>query len=244
MLSSEIADLAGVTVRTLRHYHHVGVLPEPPRSSAGYRHYDTSHLIQLLRIKRLTALGIPLADLETVLEGPSAAKDLLEELDLQAAAEIDRLNARRARIAELRRSGAPADLAPELVAWRSAPEALLSAEMSQLEHEQLVLLGHLLGDSGHETFSAGFAALNTQAITPLTARFAALDGDTPVAEIEALIHETISVLRPVNMTFADLPPLDDQVIALMDELTEQRLHPVQRRVLRQIQQELEELEGS
>ncbi|MBE1514516.1 helix-turn-helix domain-containing protein [Nesterenkonia halotolerans] len=242
MLSSEIADLAGVTVRTLRHYHHIGVLPEPSRSSAGYRRYDISHLIQLLRIRRLTALGVPLSELSRVLEAPFAAEDLLEELDLQAAAEVDRPNARRARIAELRRSGAPADLAPELAAWRSAPEALLSAEMSRVEHEQLVLLGHLLGDGGHETFSAGFAALNTQLIAPLTARFAALDGDTPAAEIEGLIHELISVLRPVDMKFADLPPLDDQVIALMDELTEQRLHPVQKQVLRQIQREMEELE--
>ncbi|WP_218220652.1 MerR family transcriptional regulator [Nesterenkonia sp. Act20] len=244
MLSSEIADLAGVTVRTLRHYHHIGVLPEPPRSSAGYRHYDISHLVQLLRIKRLTALGFPLADLETALDVPSAAENLLEELDLQAAAEIERLNARRARIAELRSSGSPADLSPELAAWRSAPEALLSEEISQLEHEQLVLLGHLLGDGGHETFSAGFAALNTQLITPLTARFAALDTDTPDTEIEALTQEMISVLRPVNKRFADLPPLDDQVIALMDELAEQRLHPVQRRVLRQIQQVMEQLEDS
>lgn len=112
MLSSEIADLAGVTVRTVRHYHQMGLLPEPPRSSAGYRRYDISHLVQLLRIKRLTTLGVPLAELPTVLDGPSAAEDLLEELDLQAAAEIDRLEARRARIAELRRSGAPLDLPP------------------------------------------------------------------------------------------------------------------------------------
>ncbi|MEV4016841.1 MerR family DNA-binding transcriptional regulator [Nonomuraea angiospora] len=37
MLSSELAELAGVTVRTLRHYHQIGLLPEPRRASGGYR---------------------------------------------------------------------------------------------------------------------------------------------------------------------------------------------------------------
>lgn len=242
MLSSEIADLAGVTVRTVRHYHQVGLLPEPPRSSAGYRHYDISHLVQLLRIKRLTALGVPLSELSSVLDVPSAAENLLEELDLQAAAEIDRLNARRARIAALRRSGSPPDLAPELAAWRSTPEASLPEELSRLEHEQLVLLGHLLGDRDHEVFTEGFAALNARMIAPLTARFAALDADTPDVEVDSLIHEMISVLRPVQARFADLPRLDDQVAELMDELTERRLRPVQRRVLRRIQEQIETLD--
>lgn len=239
MLSSEIADLAGVTVRTVRHYHQMGLLPEPPRSSAGYRRYDISHLVQLLRIKRLTTLGVPLAELPTVLDGPSAAEDLLEELDLEAAAEIDRLEARRARIAELRRSGAPLDLPPELADWRSAPDASVSEEISRYEHEQLVLLGHLLDDGGHQMFTEGFAALNARMIAPLTARFSALDAETPEAEVDSLIQEMALVLRPVQERFAELPPLDDQVTALMEELNLRRLHPVQRRVLTQIQQELE-----
>ncbi|PRZ14914.1 MerR family transcriptional regulator [Nesterenkonia sandarakina] len=239
MLSSEIAALAGVTVRTVRHYHQVGLLPEPPRSSTGYRHYDISHLVQLLRIKRLTALGVPLSELSAVLDVPSAAEGLLEELDLQAAAEIDRLNARRARIAALRRSGSPPDLAPELAAWRSSPDVSLSEDMSRLEHEQLVLLGHLLGDRGHEVFTEGFAALNAGMIAPLTARFSALDAETPDAEVDALILEMVSALRPVQAKLVDLPPLDDQVAALMDELTQRRLLPVQRRVLREIQEQIE-----
>ncbi|GAA1148656.1 MerR family transcriptional regulator [Nesterenkonia lutea] len=244
MFSSEIAALAGVTVRTVRHYHQVGVLPEPPRSSAGYRRYDISHLVQLLRIKRLTALGVPLSDLPTILDTTSATEDLLQELDLQATAEIDRLNARRARIAELRSSGSPLDLAPELAAWRSAPEALGSDEMSRYEHEQLILLGHLLGDGDHEVFTVGFAALNIPMIAPLTARFAALGAQTADAEVDSLITEMVTVLRPVQESLAGLPPLDDQVTALMDELNEQRLHPVQRRVLREVQEQMEPLEES
>lgn len=42
MRSGELAELAGVSVRTLRHYHRIGLLPEPPRTSAGYRTYASS----------------------------------------------------------------------------------------------------------------------------------------------------------------------------------------------------------
>lgn len=244
MLSSEIADLAGVTVRTLRHYHQIGLLPEPARSSTGYRRYDISHLVQLLRIKRLTTLGIPLSDLSGALDAPSAAEDLLEELDLQAAAEIDRLNARRERIAELRRSGAPLDLAPELAEWRSAPGLSLPEDISRYEHEQLILLGHLLGDGDHQVFTEGFAALNARMIAPHSARFSTLDAETPETEVNSLINEIVKVLRPVQERFATLPPLNDQLTDLMDELSERRLRPVQRRVLRQIEQALERLEES
>lgn len=123
MLSSELAELAGVTVRTLRHYHQIGLLPEPPRSIGGYRRYDVSDLVRLLRITRSTALGVPLSALPAVLDDPAAVEELLDELDRQAAAEIERLNARRADIAALRSSGSPPDLPPELSVLRSAPEA-------------------------------------------------------------------------------------------------------------------------
>ena len=52
MKSSEIAKLAGVSVRTLRHYHAIDLLPEPPRGENGYRDYGAGDLVRLLRIKR------------------------------------------------------------------------------------------------------------------------------------------------------------------------------------------------
>ena len=51
MRSGEIARLAGVTVRTLRHYRSIGLLPEPNRSDNGYCEYTLDDLLRLLRIK-------------------------------------------------------------------------------------------------------------------------------------------------------------------------------------------------
>ena len=45
MRSGELAALAGVTVRTLRHYHQIGLLPEPERGGNGYRDYDVHDLL-------------------------------------------------------------------------------------------------------------------------------------------------------------------------------------------------------
>jgi len=41
MRIGELATLVGVSTRTVRHYHHVRVLPEPTRSANGYREYGS-----------------------------------------------------------------------------------------------------------------------------------------------------------------------------------------------------------
>lgn len=63
MRSNEVAKAADVSVRTLRHYHDLGLLPEPPRSANGYRDYSALDVARVLRIKRLSSLGFSLADI-------------------------------------------------------------------------------------------------------------------------------------------------------------------------------------
>ena len=243
MLSGELAELACVTVRTLRHYHQIGLLPEPPRTAGGYRHYDVGHLVRLLRITRMTALGVPLSVLPSVLDDPTAAEELLDELDRRAAADIERLTTRRADIAALRHSGAPPDLPPELSAWRSDPAAGLPADMARYEHEQLVLIGHLLGRRDPASLAAllGDADEELAASAPLTARFYALDDDTPEDEVATLISELVAHLRPMVARMAGLPEVDAQTAALMDQLSEQTLRPAQHSVLRRVQWRLARL---
>ncbi|BBG04008.1 MULTISPECIES: MerR family transcriptional regulator [Pseudonocardia] len=235
MRSSELAELAGVTVRTLRHYHQIGLLAEPPRSSGGYRHYDVGHLVRLLRIGRLTALGIPLSQVPAVLDDPATAERLLDELDREAAAEIDRLRARRDSIAVLRRTGSPPDLSPELAALRSAPE--LPSGLARHEHEQLLLLGHLLDDAGHADLIA-LLSTGAAAAAPLTARFYALDSDTPEDDLATLVDDLVAQLDVVVGQLSGLPGLDRRASALLDELSGHNLRPVQHRVLRQVEQRL------
>ena len=52
---SQLAAYAGVTVRAVRHYHQIGLLPEPERDASGYRRYGASAVVTLIKIRALAA---------------------------------------------------------------------------------------------------------------------------------------------------------------------------------------------
>lgn len=115
MRSNDVAKLAGVTVRTLRHYHQLGLLSEPPRQANGYRDYSPADVARVLRIKRLAGLGFPLSRIGDVLdemdaEGNATSASALDELDRELALEIERLQEQRRTIAELRAEHLDPDL--------------------------------------------------------------------------------------------------------------------------------------
>ena len=78
----ELAAAAGTTPRAVRHYHAVGLLPEPERRPNGYRAYDAAAVLRLLRIRRLRALGLTLPEVRDALGDPSEQelRDVLAEL--------------------------------------------------------------------------------------------------------------------------------------------------------------------
>jgi hypothetical protein len=116
--------------------------------------------------------------------------------------------------------------------------------MARYEHEQLVLVGHLLGRRAPASLAAllGESDEALVASLPLAARFYALDEGTPDDEIARLTGELVTHLRPVLARLAGLPPLDARAAALMDELSEQTLRPAQRDVLRRVQRRLARLD--
>jgi DNA-binding transcriptional MerR regulator len=66
MRIGELAEAAGVTTRTVRHHHRIGVLPEPPRQADGYRFYGVRDALRLARVRRLVELGLTLDEAEVV----------------------------------------------------------------------------------------------------------------------------------------------------------------------------------
>ncbi|HEX5493598.1 MAG TPA: MerR family transcriptional regulator [Mycobacteriales bacterium] len=79
----QVADLAGVTIRALRHYDEIGLLPPSGRSEAGYRHYASGDLERLSRILFYRELGFTLEQIATILDDPDA--DANEHLRRQLA---------------------------------------------------------------------------------------------------------------------------------------------------------------
>lgn len=105
----ELAELAGTTVNTVRHYHHLGLLAEPERLSNGYKQYGVTHLLTLLRIRRLVDLGVPLAQVGEMLDGGAVTDEALREIDDELQEGIARLTEARERIATIRRERAAPD---------------------------------------------------------------------------------------------------------------------------------------
>ncbi len=65
---TELADLAGVTPRTVRYYLAQGLLPAVGQSGPGSK-YDAGHLARLRLIRRLQAEHLPLAEIRRRLDG-------------------------------------------------------------------------------------------------------------------------------------------------------------------------------
>ena len=67
MRIGELAKLTGCQSETVRFYEQKGLLPPPLRSQANYRMYDASHAERLHFIRRCRALGMSLAEVESLL---------------------------------------------------------------------------------------------------------------------------------------------------------------------------------
>jgi DNA-binding transcriptional MerR regulator len=99
---SQLATHAGVTVRAVRHYHQIGLLPEPERDRSGYRTYDAAAVVRLIRIRTLADAGVPLARVQELLDaGPEEFTRAVHDIDKELRAEVRRLQGNRRRIARL-----------------------------------------------------------------------------------------------------------------------------------------------
>ena len=169
----QLASYAGVTVRAVRHYHQIGLLPEPERDASGYRTYDAAAVVRLIRIRTLAEAGVPLARVRQLLDAaPDTFAAATGQIDRQLRAQIRALQEHRRRIAplgtgdslalpkevvdyldRLRATGASeAIIGPERDAWilmaARYPEgipALMAEKVAQLADPDVVRLYQLIG---------------------------------------------------------------------------------------------------
>jgi DNA-binding transcriptional MerR regulator len=154
MRIGELAALAGVSTRTVRHYHHLGLLPEPVRLPNGYREYRLRDAVLLARVRRLAELGLSLDEIRDVL-GDDQGKDLREvlvELDADLARQQEEIGVRRARLAGLL---AEPDLSGDAAASPELAAVLrdLSAggsRFAEMDRQMLTLMGTVAGADERE----------------------------------------------------------------------------------------------
>lgn len=69
-LVKELAQMSGVSVRALHHYHDIGILVPKARTNAGYRVYDDEDLLRLQQIVVGRELGLALEEIRRSLDDP------------------------------------------------------------------------------------------------------------------------------------------------------------------------------
>ena len=130
----QLATYAGVTIRAVRHYHQIGLLPEPDRDFSGYRSYGAADVVRLIKIRTLAEAGVPLARVHELLEADQetfARETAAIDLDLRK--QIRTLQEHRRRIAQLA-SGETLAVPDEVAAYLEqvralgAPDMLVEAE--------------------------------------------------------------------------------------------------------------------
>ncbi|MFH9011671.1 MerR family transcriptional regulator [Streptomyces sp. NPDC017943] len=99
----ELAERAGVTVKTVRFYSDRGLLPESARSGGGHRRYGPEALERLRLIRSLRALDLSVPQVRRVVEDAGGAGRVLEEAVASRLRELgSELTAMRWREAALR----------------------------------------------------------------------------------------------------------------------------------------------
>jgi DNA-binding transcriptional MerR regulator len=68
-----LAELSGVTIRTLRWYDTIGLLKPAYHGANGYRYYEEEQLLRLQQILFFRELGFSLKDIQKILEADSSA---------------------------------------------------------------------------------------------------------------------------------------------------------------------------
>ncbi|WP_433474740.1 MerR family transcriptional regulator [Spirillospora sp. CA-142024] len=201
MRIGELAALVGVSTRTVRHYHHLGLLPEPERRANGYREYRLRDAVVLARVRRLVELGLSLDEIQDVLadERGRELREVLRELDADLARQQDAIAARRARLAAL--------LADEELQADSA----VSPQMAE------VLRGLPSGSRFGEFDRELLALVDTAVGEGERARFAEML--RPFTEPEA--RERIAGIYARLDAIADAERDDPRIVGIARELAEQ-----------------------
>jgi DNA-binding transcriptional MerR regulator len=225
----ELAELAGTTIKAVRHYHVLGLLDEPRRTANGYKQYETAHLIRLLQIKRLSDLGLPLAQIATMDRADQMPDEAIRVIDAELAATIERLQRVRAELAVILRHRAPIDL----------PRGLESVtqNLSDPDRAMLLVYGQVLDDSAMGQLRELLSRRD-----PLDDEFDAL----PVDADEALIQDLAERMAgPLAAAQAAYPVVSDvtqfskhsveRTAGTMSQVIGDLYNPAQLEVLRRAQ---------
>jgi DNA-binding transcriptional MerR regulator len=209
--TKQIADLAGVTVRTLRYYHEVGLLPEPERSRGGGLVYTSDHVLRLLRIKRLTVMGLTLDQVADIVGNPTSPRSmrLLIDLDRALADRAAEIQSQRRAIWELRQTQSPVDVLPEFARFVAGLRRLDPTRVSDQANSILVdtvagFVDPAAADELSDLLDSVMADLGTAQLAELEERLRTIGPQASEHEVASLALDYGRVLTDLYDGFAGL----------------------------------------
>ena len=95
-----LAQATGCNLETIRYYEKIGMIPAPPRTTAGYRVYDRNHVARLRFILRARELGFSIEEIRGLLVLVDGGTQTCAEVQARTETHLADV---RAKIADLRR---------------------------------------------------------------------------------------------------------------------------------------------
>ena len=175
----QLAAYAGVTVRAVRHYHQIGLLPEPERDASGYRRYGATAVVSLIKIRTLASAGVPLSQIGQLLEADARAfAEAVQRIDSHLRDEIERLETSRKQIAQLA-AGDSLVLPPEVVSYLDRLREIGASERAvETERDAWILVAARWPGHVHEWMPGKLALLDDPRYVRLYRLSGILESDT------------------------------------------------------------------
>ncbi|MFX0593293.1 helix-turn-helix domain-containing protein [Melissospora conviva] len=236
----ELAAYADVTVRAVRHYHQIGLLPEPERDTSGYRRYGPAAVVALIRIRTLANAGVPLSEIAEMLDADDATfAEAIRRIDDRLRHRIERLATSRTQIAQLA-AGDSLALPPEVTAYLDRLRALgTSDRLVAGERDAWILLAARWPDHIREWMPEKFAQLEDPRVVRLYQVLSEISendatDDARLAEAADIMAELVGEawaageMSPGGNAYNDLPHDLLDALAIESDPRVQRLQELMR----------------
>lgn len=164
----DAAAFAGTTPRAIRHYHEIGLLPEPERGGDDRRRYGYEDMIRLLWIRKMADAGIALDDIRDAFATGTASDDadsgdgvagILERLEQTLAEQEAELRRQRTAVQRMRAEGSRMGLLSDFVTDRL--KSLPEGSLRQADLDSLLVMERIFGPLGAAVHATRFIVLAT-----------------------------------------------------------------------------------
>lgn len=241
--TKDVAKIAGITNRTLRHYHQTGVLPEPKRKDNGYRAYTMWHVARTFEIRRLAQYGVPLAEIRDILEKPTRSRkqelwSTYEKAKIEIDEQIEALSQKSAELDEIisnLRSKCNSDQGQVT----SATEAVARDNWMIIN-----LVQGVIGEKSQEVITPVIEMIESDCrLIELAEKFENINEDCTLSEINQMVSKMkININRilqtPELNRLSQVDVLPD-IVEMLDGVTvETRLNEAQMQVLSQLREQI------